>query len=196
MSTFTQPRERRVGRKSWGGVLLVILAVGSGLAFWRLRPQQEESALAAASVEELRAVIAARPTDARAYFYLGKGLGRKRQNAPALDALSKAASLDRDDEEIWIEAAGTTNGVKGPAAAFQVMDDFLKRHPKSPNMQAERTSLLTALQLAADGFADKKRYPEAMRYYKIWLDEEPNSARAQQGLARSQQAQSSRNVPK
>jgi cytochrome c-type biogenesis protein CcmH/NrfG len=176
--------------------LLLILAVAAGLAFWRLRPHQDESTLAAASVEELRAVIAARPTDARAYFYLGKGLGRKRQNGPALDALLKAASLDKDDEEIWIEAAGTSNGVKGPAAAFQMMDDFLKRHPNSPNMQAERTSLLTSLQLAADGFAGKKHYQEAIRYYKLWLDEEPNSATAKQGLARSLQAQSSKNVPK
>ena len=72
------------------------------------------------------------------------------------------------------------------------MNDFLKRHPDSVKMKEQRTSLLTSLQRASDGFAAAKSYKEAIQYYQIWLDEEPTATNAQQGLQKALQASGSK----
>jgi tetratricopeptide (TPR) repeat protein len=190
MSAVTQPSERRIRGKAGGVVLLLLLASVAGYAWWSpIQKEREEQALENASIEELQRITAQRPKDARAFYYLGLRLQRARQKGPSFDALSRAAALDRNDEQIWIAAAGTSNGFQGPHASFLVMDDFLKRHPNSLKMKDERDSLLTSLQRAADGFAEKKSYEEAIRFYRLWLDEEPGAVRAQQGLAGALQAQ-------
>jgi tetratricopeptide (TPR) repeat protein len=179
----------------WGILLVLLLAIGAAVYAWWW-PIRHEQTLADASLAELRQITAQRPTDARAFYYLGLQLERARQKKPAYEALAHAAELDKDDEQIWIAAAGTANGDIGPHAAFQLMDDFLKRHPNSPNMKAERESLLTSLQRAGDGFAEHKHFAEAIRYYRLWLDETPDSSRAQQGLAQAVKAEEAdKNAP-
>ena len=167
-----------------GILLLPVLLVWH---FW-WRPIQAERALEDATVEELQKITSERPNDARVLYHLGLRLRRERKQAPAADALSRASELAPDDEEIWIAAAGAANGEKGPEASFRVMNAFLKRHPDSVKMKEQRASLLSSLQRASDGFAAEKRYEEAIRYYRMWLAEEPSAANAKQGLAQAQKA--------
>jgi tetratricopeptide (TPR) repeat protein len=170
--------------------LLIVLFLLLILPVWYLwwRPMQAERALEDASLEELQQITSERPEYARAFYYYGLRLGRARQKAPAYDALSRASELAPDDEEVWIAAAGAANGMKGPEASFRVMNAFLKRHPNSVKMKEQRASLLISLQRASDGFAAAKRYKEAIRYYRIWLAEEPTASNAKQGLEKALQA--------
>src|SRR5579862_6730375 len=127
----------------------------AGYLWWR--PIQTERDLRNASVEQLRKITSERPGYTRAFYYLGLRLERARQQAPAFDALSHAAALDPEDEEVWIAASRTANDLNGPEASFRLVDDFLKRHPDSAGMKKQRASLLSSLQRASDGFAVAKR---------------------------------------
>jgi tetratricopeptide (TPR) repeat protein len=190
LNASAQPLPKQGTRKPLViGLLLCVIAL-AGYLWWR--PLQAERELEDASLERLQQITAERPEDARAFYYLGLSLGRKGQKAPAFDALSRASKLAPDNEEIWIALAGTTNGLNGPEASFRVMHNFLKRHPDSAKMKEQRTSLLSSLQRASDGFAGAKRYTEAIQYYRIWLAEEPTATNAQQGLENALKASGSK----
>jgi tetratricopeptide (TPR) repeat protein len=195
------PLPRKTGRRVFLAIALTALLIALGGYLW-WRPIQAERALEDASMEELTQITTQRPNDARAFYYLGlryeraspkvTDQERTRQKVAAYDALSRATELAPDEEEIWTALAGAANALKGPKASFSVMNSFLKRHPDSIKMKEERASLLVSLQRASDGFAAAKRYPEAIQYYQIWLEEEPTATSAQQGLQKALQASDSK----
>jgi tetratricopeptide (TPR) repeat protein len=188
MSTVAGSRGSGTRVKLFVVVMLLLLGVaGAVYAWWQ--PMQYEGKLSDASLDQLRTITSQRPNDARALYHLGWKLQRGRDKAAAYDAMMRAANLDKDSEEIWIAAAGTANDFKGTGAAFEVMDQYLKRHPESKKMRDERASLLVSLQRAADGFRGAKRYSEAVKYYHQWLAEDPNAAAAKQGLDEALKAQ-------
>jgi len=183
LKASAQPRQKPARRQPLAVALLLLLVPMAGYLWWR--PIQTERDLRNASVEQLRKITSERPGYTRAFYYLGLRLERARQQAPAFDALSHAAGLDPDDEEVWIAASRTANDLNGPEASFRLVDDFLKRHPDSAGMKKQRASLLSSLQRASDGFAVAKRNKEAIRTYEIWLGEEPTASNAQQGLVKA-----------
>jgi tetratricopeptide (TPR) repeat protein len=165
---------------------LLLLLPLAGYLWWR--PIQAERDLENASLEQLRKITSERPGYTRAFYYLGLRLEHAQHQALAFEALSRAAALDLDDEKVWIAASDAANGLNGPAASLRLMDEFLKRHPDSAGMKAQRASLLVSLQRAADDFAAAKHNKEAVRCYLIRLAEEPSAASAQQGLIKALQA--------
>jgi len=183
MSASTLPAAKRRSFLPYGIAFVVIL--GSIAAYMWYGRIQAERALEDASLEQLQKITAERPGYARAFYYLGKQLGKRRQYGPAFDALSHAADLEPDDEDIWAAAAAAANAEHGQAAAFRIMDDFLKRHPDSRRMQEERDSLLGSIRRAAEGFAGTNRNAEAIRYYRQLIAQEPNNAQHHHGLART-----------
>ncbi len=180
-----QPKQRR--RQPLSIVLLLLLIPLAAYLWWR--PMREEYNLENASVQTLRKITSERPGYARAFYYLGLRLKRAHQLAPAFDALSHAAELDPDDEAVWVAAARTANDLYGPEASLRLVDEFFRRHPDSARIKAQRTALLTSLQHTADGLAAAKHNKEAIRYYRIWLGEEPTASNAQQGLIKALQAE-------
>ena len=179
----TLPKRKKITQ---AGIILLLCAAGLIWFLW-WRSNQADQVLAEASLEQLQQIATENPQNARALYYLGMQLGRRGQKEESANALRRAAELKPDDEEIWSAAAGATNAQQGPEAAFQVMNEFLKRHPDSVKMKEQRASLLASLQRASDGFAAAKRYEEAILYYRMWLKEDPASEPAQQGLHRALQ---------
>ena len=182
------PKQKRRTRPVMA-ILLCVIAL-AGYAWWR--PIRAEQELQDASLEQLQQITTDNPQNARALYHLGLQLGRKQKQSDAFQALSRAAELKPDDEEIASAAAGAANAHQGPEVAFRVMNAFLKRHPESVKMKEQRTSLLSSLQRASDGSAAAKRYKEAIQYYTIWLKEDPTAAVAQQGLQKALKASGSK----
>jgi cytochrome c-type biogenesis protein CcmH/NrfG len=165
-------------RKRLPLILLAVVVLAGGV-FWTLRSRSQDN-LEEASLAELQEITKQRPEDARALYYLGVQYGKRQKKAESLRVLERAAQLAPDDEKIWIAKAGAVNSQQGPAAAFAVMRDYMKRHPESAAMKQERASLLWSLQRAAEGFGAAGRYSEAKAYYEMWLAEDPDNTAARQ----------------
>jgi tetratricopeptide (TPR) repeat protein len=112
----------------------------------------------------------------------------------AHEAYMRASELDRDDEDIACGAVSATNMFKGPAAAFAMMRDYLKRHPDSQKMKDERTNFIGVLKRGAEGFAGLGDFKRAAEFYQIWLAEVPNDATALAGLKSVQEQQKAKDA--
>ncbi len=182
----TPPRAGRAVTIVVAAVLLILL----GVYYYWMRPIQKESALEDSSIDQLKAMTSADPNNARAFYYLGKRIeqaGFKKDPLAGAKAasveLARAMKLAPDDEQIWIEGAGAANGAYGPTASFTVFDDFIKRHPQAKAIITERQSLLDSLQRVTEGYGGKATRPsDAIKFYGLWLTEEPKAVKAQDGL--------------
>src|SRR2546421_7575592 len=117
------PPPRKQGRRALliTALLALILTLAGYTLWWR--PIQAERALENASLEELRQIILLRPGDARVFYHLGLRYERAKPNVPepertrqkviAYEALSQAAELAPDDEDIWIASAGAAERLRG-----------------------------------------------------------------------------------
>lgn len=102
-------------------VVLVPLAV-----YVRTEPGREDRALRTASESALRSIVAQRPTDARALYYLGVKLHEAGNDQEASATFQRAANLS-DDEEIFVHWAGVVQA----GQAINVLRYCLQRHPDS-----------------------------------------------------------------
>jgi|GEM_PF-2776299 tetratricopeptide (TPR) repeat protein len=105
---------------------LVALAV-----FLWTAPQRQEKRLSSATFPELLEISKREKENPRVFYYLGLRLHQLGHDGPARAALERAATLDTEDEDIWLAWAAVNARFGQDEETFGVLSTYLENHPKS-----------------------------------------------------------------
>ncbi|GAB4470065.1 MAG: hypothetical protein OHK0029_42840 [Armatimonadaceae bacterium] len=109
---------------------LLFALVGVAVFLWTA-PMREEKVLSEATFPELLARSKADTENPRVFYYLGLRLHQLGHDGPARAALERAATLDTENEDIWLAWAAVSARFGQDEEPFGVLSTYLETHPKS-----------------------------------------------------------------
>ena len=113
-------------------LLLAATALLGAAALYRNTASLRASrALQNASLQALQEITGREPYNRRAFYLLGLREQQLGDNDHASAALERAATLDTDDEAVWLAWAEQQSGAPHPAEAAHILTSFLTLHPDS-----------------------------------------------------------------
>ena len=115
------------------------------------------------SIKRFSKVIEKSPSDAEAWYFLGRAHVQLKQWQEALDALTKAVELNPQDARAQYRKGEALDGLKRPADAVKAYEAALAIDP----------AMLAAQGKLATAYMGDKRYDDAIKIYKEALKAEP-----------------------
>lgn len=136
--------------------LLLLLAIAAALTAmagirW-LGAARMEQRLLSASLEELQTFAGQQPDNPRVFQLLGERATREGKALTAMNAYWRAVQLAPDREDVWLGWATATRDAKGPQAADQVLEAYLKRRPHSARALLERAKIYRGMEYHREAF--------------------------------------------